>query len=410
MLISVINILLILVTIPSLIANNNVTPSTVIAKLKVACKVESNNYFDKYNNIKMYPLLGQGAFGKVYKISDSRVLKIVTMKKDPKQSVLSFTRRIDALMIEIELMKFFADSKRVYNGLESDISYNPKTHYILKMFGCSYVSLFHGIDLETVIIGIELEKLDLSFEKYVIKGTPLNVIHLLDITKKVIRGLYQMHQYGFAHLDLKPDNIMMKNPFEPVLIDFGLSLQLEKTNTPLSIEKIKTLSRKYGSIQGTPFYMDPYIYNNEYRLTSDSYSLGVMMIIYFRLDFDLNTLKDKDSKRITKALETIITPRSCTQNSTTCIFKKDDIVRAKYFKSLVYWLIRFQPVNRVYLDFTMEKLLEIENEYYKDCRLGITHLSNGECFKDRMEYEAYKIRVMEKYTEEKKRKASQQLL
>jgi serine/threonine protein kinase len=44
------------------------------------------------------------------------------------------------------------------------------------------------------------------------------------LAKGLCHGLHHMHQRGFAHRDIKPDNILLQNVGgDPVIIDFGLS-------------------------------------------------------------------------------------------------------------------------------------------------------------------------------------------
>ena len=45
---------------------------------------------------------------------------------------------------------------------------------------------------------------------------------------KIAISLHNLHQAGIIHADLKPDNIMIGKNFEPIVIDFGLSLILKE--------------------------------------------------------------------------------------------------------------------------------------------------------------------------------------
>ena len=46
--------------------------------------------------------------------------------------------------------------------------------------------------------------------------------HALSIFREILIGLQSMHQLGFAHCDIKPDNILMSRRMRPIIGDFGL--------------------------------------------------------------------------------------------------------------------------------------------------------------------------------------------
>lgn len=71
---------------------------------------------------------------------------------------------------------------------------------------------------------------------------PLGTHGLLGIFMRVAHGLDAMHQAGYIHTDIKPNNIMVGNDGEVKIIDFGLSC-------PIGHVK--------NRIQGTPDYIAP---------------------------------------------------------------------------------------------------------------------------------------------------------
>src|SRR5688572_26378769 len=63
----------------------------------------------------------------------------------------------------------------------------------------------------------------------------------LDIARKIMWGLRDIHQMKICHSDLKPSNILVSNDFNSVkIVDFGMSV-------------ISSLI----SVGGTPHYMAP---------------------------------------------------------------------------------------------------------------------------------------------------------
>jgi serine/threonine protein kinase len=51
----------------------------------------------------------------------------------------------------------------------------------------------------------------------------LDLPRALSLLDGVLAGLDAMHSTGIGHLDIKPSNVILRGPGEPVLVDFGLS-------------------------------------------------------------------------------------------------------------------------------------------------------------------------------------------
>ena len=89
--------------------------------------------------------------------------------------------------------------------------------------------------------------------------------------KQVCIALYATKQAGYAHLDIKPENILIGNDFNLRLCDFGLS---KKIGVPLT------------GIRGSEQYVAPEIIDYSTYLydpaNADIFSLGVVLFtIYF---------------------------------------------------------------------------------------------------------------------------------
>lgn len=85
---------------------------------------------------------------------------------------------------------------------------------------------------------------------------------------QISSGLECLHDQGILHRDLKPSNVMFKNADQLMLIDFGISKQLENINEDLTNSNI---------VMGTLPYMSPEAVTAlELDERSDVYSLGIM--------------------------------------------------------------------------------------------------------------------------------------
>jgi serine/threonine protein kinase len=73
------------------------------------------------------------------------------------------------------------------------------------------------------------------------------------IFKQTLQAVNYIHCKGFAHRDLKPDNIMFNQNYDVKIVDFGFTCPLEG---PLGIGTFK-------GITGTRGYMAPEIVANE---------------------------------------------------------------------------------------------------------------------------------------------------
>lgn len=92
---------------------------------------------------------------------------------------------------------------------------------------------------------------------------PDNLDAILAIFTKVAEGLHALHGYGFAHADIKPNNILVTRAGGVKIIDFGQSC-------PLGHIKER--------VQGTPDYIAPeQVHRQAIDQRTDVYNLGATM-------------------------------------------------------------------------------------------------------------------------------------
>ena len=106
------------------------------------------------------------------------------------------------------------------------------------------------------------------FEKIV--SGPLDLDEAVDISIQAAEGLYEAHEKGIVHRDIKSANIMVTNSGQVKIMDFGLA--------KLAGETSLTRLTQAGAIMGTVDYMSPEQAKGEavdYR--TDIWSLGVVM-------------------------------------------------------------------------------------------------------------------------------------
>jgi serine/threonine-protein kinase len=88
--------------------------------------------------------------------------------------------------------------------------------------------------------------------------------NVLSLMRQMAAALFYIHDSGFLHLDIKPENIIVQNDGHVVLIDFDLAIPT------------KRWFKRIHALPGTPFYMAPETLTR--RIVdekSDIYSFGV---------------------------------------------------------------------------------------------------------------------------------------
>lgn len=101
-----------------------------------------------------------------------------------------------------------------------------------------------------------------------IKSGTLSTTEILRITKDIASALDYVHERGFIHCDVKPDNILFRHDGSAVLTDFGIATAASSA--------IKNPELK--AVAGTPHYMSPeQTQGKSLDGRSDLYSLGILL-------------------------------------------------------------------------------------------------------------------------------------
>ena len=130
---------------------------------------------------------------------------------------------------------------------------------IIQWFGC-YETPKYGYIVTEYVEGSDL------FDMIISCGY-LTEVYTRKVFRKVASAVKYMHDNGYAHLDIKPENLLIGTDDRVKLVDFGFSVQ--SFNKPLA---------KY---QGSPEYASPEILRRKPYLPnpSDIWSLGVTLYL-----------------------------------------------------------------------------------------------------------------------------------
>ena len=202
---------------------------------------------DKYQILKRK---GKGAFGEVYKAEDIQTKKKYAVKINLKPDESTFENEIIMLNIiskyNIPYIVNIIDSGKEL--IKTEFLSEEKRPYIIMEYA-SKGELFDYI----------------SYNGRLRNKTAKLIFH------KILKGLEAIHISGICHRDLKMDNILMDQFYNPKICDFGLSTELRG----------KDGSGILNDYVGTEKYCPPEIlkgipYNG---VKADVFSLGVVLLI-----------------------------------------------------------------------------------------------------------------------------------
>ena len=212
---------------------------------------------------KVDKFLGQGSFGKVYKIvredfghTYEAAMKVIEIPQNQSEVEMAMNDGMTGesvteyfkSMVEDIVEEFTVMSK--LKGNSNIVSYED--HEVVRKED--------GFGWE---IYIRMELLTPLF-KY-LEDNPLKVKDVIQLGIDMCKALESCQQCNIIHRDIKPENIFVSSMGTFKLGDLGIARQLEKTSSGLSKK-------------GTYTYMAPEVYKGlSYNSTVDIYSLGIVL-------------------------------------------------------------------------------------------------------------------------------------
>jgi len=206
-------------------------------------------------------LLGQGGFGITYLARDTRLGAKVAIKEFFPQS---FAARKNTLIIRPVPPPGGAAEKNYQWGLQEFLK---EAQALARFKHPNIVRVLRFLEANgTAYMVMEYEQGE-SLAGYLKRhGGFLEESALMRIFLPILSGLQAVHEAGLVHLDIKPDNIYLRQDGEPMLIDFGSSRQSREDPAA-------------GRVALTPGYSAPEQYPGLGKVgpSSDLYSIGATL-------------------------------------------------------------------------------------------------------------------------------------
>jgi DNA-binding response OmpR family regulator/tRNA A-37 threonylcarbamoyl transferase component Bud32 len=143
---------------------------------------------------------------------------------------------------------------------------------ISKLSNPHVVKIYDVVEVEPEVFALILDFVHGdSLEKLLEQTGKLDVVKALDITRQVAQGLYEAHQLGIVHCDVKPENIMVEKlpvrGYFAHVLDFGIA------------EILDFARADGGQYVGTPLYSAPEQIRGHASvdLRTDIYALGATL-------------------------------------------------------------------------------------------------------------------------------------
>jgi len=185
--------------------------------------------------------LGTGGMGEVYRAEDTKLKRLVALKRLAPQLRADSTYR-RRFLEEAEHASGFSDSHvaAVYDVLEEQ-----------------------G-EIFLVLEYVEGETLRQRLRR------PMSLDEFFGIATQCAEALAAAHEHSIVHCDIKPENIMLTSTGQVKILDFGVAKHLPRSDQSSTVDRA-------GTFAGTPAYMSPEVLLEQAPDgRADVFSLGVV--------------------------------------------------------------------------------------------------------------------------------------
>ena len=199
---------------------------------------------EKFPQLEIIELLGQGGMGAVYKARQKQLDRFIALK-----------------ILPPEVGQNAAFAERFMREARSLAKLNHPEIVTVYDFGHTEDGLYYFL----------MEFVDGTDLRHIIQAGELTSEQALAIVPQVCEALHYAHKKGIVHRDIKPENILLDKEGNVKIADFGLARLLDKPTSAYTLTQS-------GQQMGTPHYMAPeqIEHPQEVDHRADIYSLGVV--------------------------------------------------------------------------------------------------------------------------------------
>ncbi|PRP78140.1 Protein kinase domain containing protein [Planoprotostelium fungivorum] len=241
----------------------------------------------EHNKLQIREVVGKGGFGTIYRASDGVTSNLIlkTMMKTPSRSMEPVARK------------------------EYDFGMKLKHPNLVRMRGSFDTATDHCLVMDLVEGCNLFDHMQKNSLGYFVENRAKRMF------KGLAKGLHHSHKFGVAHLDIKPENIMVGKDDHLTLIDFGLAAE--------------TLGLCH-QFSGSADYASPEVWRNMpfEPACSDVWSLGIVLHILLTGCLPFNP-KGVPNMRVQPDL-----------------FWPEDVNVSDDAKELVGWMLELKPMAR----------------------------------------------------------------
>jgi Tol biopolymer transport system component len=200
-----------------------------------------------FSHYRVLEKLGGGGMGVVYRAQDLRLGREVALKFLP-----------ESMAGDVHALERFKREAQAASSLD-----HPN------------ICVVHDIGEAEGRPFIVLERLRGMTLKHRIRGEPLPLDDLLDISLQVVDALAVAHEKGIVHRDVKPANLFLTDRGQAKVLDFGLA----KVQGGAPVASLPTeLATSPGAVMGTAAYMSPEQARGQaLDARTDLYSFGAVL-------------------------------------------------------------------------------------------------------------------------------------
>lgn len=179
--------------------------------------------------------IGCGAFGTVYEGIDEVSGEIVAIKIECKSSQPAGSSRGVSLEYQIG------------NAL-NNAGYGPKD---------GFLNLYYYGEVDSEHIAIVMTKLkETILDYYFRKEGPISAQKLSEFGVQLIQRLEDVHRAGYAHCDLKVNNVMLEGDGKVFFVDFGMAKCVRATNdNPATFDETKLMRSDVKAVLRMLFFL-----------------------------------------------------------------------------------------------------------------------------------------------------------